>query len=320
MGGFALVFNRYLNLGTPRAPVKRPCRGGEGGSARLIILQSPRRFVVPELPEVETVVRELRPNLVGRRITATRAGKLNLRKPWRSEWARAITGRAIAAVTRRGKWIIIEVAEGPYLVVHLGMTGQFTVTPAEAPRRDHTHLVFGLDDGAELRFRDVRRFGSATLFAGRDELDASFVTAGLGPEPFGLDRAYWRESLAGTNRNLKAVLLDQTVVAGVGNIYADESLFHARLHPAHRGRDLALAEADRLRRSIAHILPDAIERRGSSIRDYIGGSGERGAYQNEFRVYGRTGEACLRCKTAIVRIRLAGRSTHFCPKCQPARR
>jgi formamidopyrimidine-DNA glycosylase len=274
---------------------------------------------VPELPEVETVVRELRPNLVGRRITATRVSKLRLRKPWRTDWARALAGRPIAAVTRRGKWIIIEVTEGgPYLVVHLGMTGQFTVAPADAPRRDHTHLVFDLDDGAELRFRDVRRFGSATLFPGRPDLEASFVSAGLGPEPFGLDRDYWRRSLSETSRNLKAILLDQQVVAGVGNIYADESLFRARLHPARRGRDLAAAEADRLRRAIAEVLTYAIDRRGSSIRDYVGGSGERGEYQNEFRVYGRTGEPCPRCKTPIVRTRLAGRSTHFCPRCQSA--
>jgi formamidopyrimidine-DNA glycosylase len=277
------------------------------------------RFTVPELPEVETVVRELRPNLIGRRITATRSGKLRLRKPWRTEWGKALAGRPIAAVTRRGKWIIIEAEKGPFLVVHLGMTGQFTVAPADAPRRDHTHLVFDLDDGAELRFRDVRRFGSATLFKGRAELEASFVSAGLGPEPFGVDRDYWRRSLAATARNLKAVLLDQQIVVGVGNIYADESLFRARLHPARRGRDLSAIEADRLRRAIADVLTRAIEHRGSSIRDYVGGSGEQGAYQNEFRVYGRTDEPCPRCKTQIVRTRLAGRSTHFCPRCQPAK-
>jgi formamidopyrimidine-DNA glycosylase len=274
---------------------------------------------VPELPEVETVVRELRPNLVGRRITAIRASKLRLRKPWRAEWAKAMVGLPISGVSRRGKWIIIELNEGSFLVVHLGMTGQFTVGAGEAPRRDHTHLVFALDNGRELRFRDVRRFGSATIYPGRAELEASFKAAALGPEPFGLDRAYWRRCLANTSRNLKAVLLDQRVVAGVGNIYADESLFQARLHPGRCGRDLAPAQADRLRWSIAEVLTYAIDRRGSSIRDYVGGSGERGAYQNEFRVYGRTGKPCPRCKTAIVRTRLAGRSTHFCPRCQQAK-
>jgi formamidopyrimidine-DNA glycosylase len=271
---------------------------------------------VPELPEVETVVREIRTPLIGRRFTAVRAGKLALRRPWRAVWAKTLTGRHVVAVTRRGKWIVLEVEGDLFLVVHLGMTGQFTVSCAAVPRGDHTHLVFNLDDGAELRFRDVRRFGSVTLYADRARLDASFAAAGLGPEPFDLDRAYWRRSLARTARSLKAVLLDQRVIAGVGNIYADESLFRARLHPALAGRDLDVASADRLRRSIAAVLSDAIERRGSSIRDYIGGSGLRGEYQNEFRVYGRTGEPCPRCRAAIVRTRLAGRSTHFCPQCQ----
>jgi formamidopyrimidine-DNA glycosylase len=271
---------------------------------------------LPELPEVETVVREIRPVLVGRRMTTVRAGKRNLRKPWQRKWAKSLAGRGVVAVTRRGKWIIVEIDGGTFLVVHLGMTGQLTVVPGAAPGNNHTHLVFRLDDGAELRFRDVRRFGSATLYADRAELDASFMAAGLGPEPFDLDRRYWREQLAKTSRNLKAVLLDQRVVAGVGNIYADESLFRARLHPARRAKLLDGKSADRLRRSVEEVLTRAIDYRGSSIRDYVGGSGKRGEFQNEFRVYGRTGEPCSRCRTPIVRIRLAGRSTHFCPRCQ----
>ncbi len=271
---------------------------------------------MPELPEVETVVRELRPGLLGRRVRAVRVGRLSLRKPWHKSWAKVLTGRLLLSVQRRGKWIVIEVEGGSFLVVHLGMTGQFTVAPATATRANHTHLVFVLDNAAELRFRDVRRFGSATLFPGRSELDASFSAAGLGPEPFDLDRRYWRERLAATARSLKAVLLDQRVIAGVGNIYADESLFRARLHPGQLARELDAAAADRLRRSVAEVLTRAIQRRGSSIRDYVGASGERGEYQNEFLVYGRTGKPCPRCKQPIVRVRLAGRSTHFCPRCQ----
>jgi len=271
---------------------------------------------LPELPEVETVVREIRAPLVGRRFARVRAGKLALRKPWQPAWAKILTGSRVTAVTRRGKWIVIEIERNRYLVVHLGMTGQFTVTHADAPIAAHTHFVIGLDNGAELRYRDVRRFGSLTLYAGRAELDASFESAGLGPEPFGLDRKYWRDSLARTARSLKAVLLDQRVVAGVGNIYADESLFRAKLHPALIGKTLTPAASDRLRKAIEGVLTFAIERRGSSIRDYIGGSGERGSFQNEFKVYGQTGKPCPRCKTPISRIRLAGRSTHFCPKCQ----
>jgi formamidopyrimidine-DNA glycosylase len=143
-----------------------------------------------------------------------------------------------------------------------------------------------------------------------------FVRSGLGPEPFDLPAKYWRDCLRATKRCLKAVLLDQSVAAGVGNIYADESLFQARLHPSRPAYTLDDAEADRLRRAVAAVLRRAIERRGSSIRNYVGGSGLQGEYQNEFRVYGRTGEPCPRCGAAIACLRLAGRSSHFCPRCQ----
>ena len=142
----------------------------------------------------------------------------------------------------------------------------------------------------------------------------------LGPEPFDLDPATWRASLKATTRIIKAVLLDQTVVAGVGNIYADETLFLAQLHPSRRACDLKAKEADRLRESIAHVLTQAIEHRGSTIRNYVGGSGLAGGYQDEFRAYGRTGLPCSRCETPIAMLRVGGRSSHYCPKCQPAPR
>jgi formamidopyrimidine-DNA glycosylase len=273
---------------------------------------------VPELPEVETVVRDLRPCLVGRRLASVKqTSRHALRLRWRPAWNAASAGRRVGGVERRGKWILIRLDDDKTLVVHLGMTGQLTVGPAEAPIADHTHLIFSLDGGErELRFRDIRRFGSVTLFDGPQVLDDFFVRSGLGPEPFDLPKKYWRERLRATRRNLKAVLLDQGVVAGVGNIYADESLFQARLHPARPARDLDDAESERLRRAVAAVLRRAIERRGSSIRDYVGGSGLRGEYQNEFRVYGRTGEPCPRCGAAIACLRLAGRSSHFCPICQ----
>jgi formamidopyrimidine-DNA glycosylase len=272
---------------------------------------------VPELPEVETVVRDLRPRLVGRRITAVRAGRKQLRKPWRAAWTAALPGQTVRAVCRRGKWIVLELDGEQRLVVHLGMTGQFTVVAAGQASEDHTHLVFDLDGGAtQLRFRDIRRFGSATLFDSPARLVAFFAASGLGPEPFDLRADYWKKRLAATARSLKAVLLDQRVVAGVGNIYADEALFEARLHPARHGCDLNAQQANRLRRAIATVLQRAIDRRGSSIRNYVGGSGRRGEYQNEFRVYGRTGQPCPRCRTALARVRLAGRSTHYCPRCQ----
>ncbi|MCI0641685.1 MAG: bifunctional DNA-formamidopyrimidine glycosylase/DNA-(apurinic or apyrimidinic site) lyase [Gemmataceae bacterium] len=271
---------------------------------------------MPELPEVETVVRDLRGPLVGKRIAALVVSRKALRRPWRRAWNKSLIGRMFRSVERRGKWIMLDV-EGPMLLVHLGMTGQFTVCSAEDPRQDHTHLVFSLDKGGmELRFRDIRRFGSATLFPDLDALTKSFVEDRLGPEPFDLDPVYWRQALAKTSRNLKAILLDQRVVAGVGNIYADESLFEARLHPTRLGKNLKLREIDRLREAIVAVLSRAIERRGSSIRDYVGGSGLQGKYQDEFRVYGRTDEDCWTCGTAITQFRLAGRSTHCCPRCQ----
>jgi formamidopyrimidine-DNA glycosylase len=274
------------------------------------------RTIVPELPEVETVVRDLRPKVVGRRIASVRVGKKALRKPWSMNWAAKIQGRRIEAARRRGKWIVFDLTGDSSLVFHLGMTGRLTVHPAEEARAPHTHLVFNMDGGEQLRFNDIRRFGSATYYPNVSALEKSFRSARLGPEPFDLDADYWRDRLASTNRCIKAVLLDQTVVAGVGNIYADESLFEAMLHPGRSASEVADTDADRLRRATAKVLRRAIEQRGSSIRNYVGGSGLKGKYQDEFRVYGRTGKACPRCGALIERIRLAGRSTHYCPQCQ----
>ncbi len=273
---------------------------------------------MPELPEVETVVRDLRGPLVGRRLSAIRVSRKPLRIPWSPRWTRLVRGRTVAAIDRRGKWIMIDLA-GPWLLAHLGMSGQLCITPADAPRRPHTHIVIALDDGAvEMRFRDPRRFGSVSYHGDRATLDAFLAPTRLGPEPFALDAAQWRRSLAGTARSLKAVLLDQTIVAGVGNIYADEALYEARLHPMLPADSLTPRQAAALRRAIGRVLTRAIECRGSTIRDYLGGSGQVGSYQHEHRVYGRTGAPCGRCETPIARIVLAGRSSHFCPACQRA--
>ncbi len=270
---------------------------------------------MPELPEVETVVRDLRPHLTGATIVAVEAGSRSLRRPWDRQWNAFLLNQRIDRIHRRGKWIILDIGAGR-LLLHLGMTGQLRIHSADDPVQDHTHLRFRLQNGQELRFRDIRRFGSATWFADSESLQAFFDRSALGPEPFGLKPAYWRKALSRTSRRLKAVLLDQGVVAGVGNIYADEALFQAQLYPGLRGRDLDDPSADRLRRAIAAVLKRAISRRGSTIRDYVGGSGLKGGYQEEFRVYGRTGQPCPRCQTPIARMRLAGRSTHYCPACQ----
>jgi formamidopyrimidine-DNA glycosylase len=276
----------------------------------------PTRTIVPELPEVETVARELQPRLVGQRIASIRVGEKALRKPWSAAWAAKIRGRKVHAVRRRGKWVLLDLDDRRCLVFHLGMTGRLLVHAANEPVARHTHLIFGLGDGGELRFTDIRRFGSATLMPNLAALDRFFLASRLGPEPFDLDSEYWRQRLAATGRCLKTVLLDQTILAGVGNIYADESLFEARVHPARPARELTKTDAEALRRAIAKVLRRAIERRGASIRNYVGGSGRKGRYQEEFLVYGRTGKPCRRCRTPIECIRLAGRSTHYCPRCQ----
>jgi formamidopyrimidine-DNA glycosylase len=274
---------------------------------------------MPELPEVETVVRDLRPHLLGRRLTTVEVGPQGLRRPWSAEWVPLLAGRRVEEVKRRGKWIVVVLKDDVHLVVHLGMTGQLTVRPATEPRADHTHVVFTLDDGREhLRFRDIRRFGSVSVFEDAESVGSFFTESGLGPEPWELKPSQWRALFARTDRSVKAVLLDQTGVAGVGNIYADESLYEARLHPGRIARTLDVTEARRLGRAVVKVLDRAINKRGSSIRDYVGGSGLRGEYQEEFRVYGRTGEPCRRCGTPIARIRMAGRSSHYCPRCQLA--
>lgn len=319
---------------------------------------------MPELPEVETVVRDLRPLLTGRTITGVRRSKHKLRRPWNPAWAAALAGTRVEAVRRRGKWILVDLGgktdlppgplpkgkrnkgaseqiggssslgvapelpllsgrgpggglPSPLLRVHLGMTGQFTVVPAEAPEPDHLHAVFALDNGHELRFRDQRRFGSAEFFADRAAVESE-MNSELGPEPFGIDADYFRAAVGGTGRNLKAILLDQTIVAGVGNIYADEACFRARLHPGRAGNELTAAECDALREAVEAVLTRAIESRGSTIRDYVGGSGLRGGFQNEFAVYGRTGDPCPTCAAAVACTRYAGRASHFCPRCQEA--
>lgn len=270
---------------------------------------------MPELPEVETVVRDLRPLLISRTIRAVRAGRRKLRSPWNDAWGKAVHGARIDAIDRRGKWIIVRLDSDRSLLLHLGMTGQLTVRPADATPEEHTHLRFELDQGKELRFRDVRRFGSATLFESSDRL-TGYLDDRLGPEPFNLDSGYLFDRLKSTSRPLKAALLDQKLIAGVGNIYADESCHLAGVHPGRRSNTMTWRRSESLRQAVERVLTRAIEGRGSTIRDYIGGSGLAGQYQNEFAVYGRTGEPCPTCGTAIAMTRIAGRSSHYCRRCQ----
>lgn len=272
---------------------------------------------MPELPEVETVVRSLKPVLMGRTLVNIERSPHNLRTPWQPAWNRLIPGCTFKDVIRRGKWILLELSLPQYrLIVHLGMTGRLLVQQKSTARPAHTHLVFGLKDkNEELRYLDPRRFGSVTMAKETDS--ARFPEEEeLGPEPFDLTVKDFSESLMKSRRNLKALLLDQSVVAGVGNIYADESLFEARLHPQRLGTSLNAKEATILRKAIVKVLRRAIESKGSTISDFYFGNDESGSYQDEFRAYGRTDQPCKRCRKPVTCIRVAGRSTHFCDHCQ----
>lgn len=274
---------------------------------------------MPELPEVETVARDLRPLLVGQRIDSLIVGERSLRKPWSADRTPLVVGRTVRELRRRGKWLPMILDDGTAVVFHLGMTGQMTVHAVGEALADHVHFRIRLGTGErELRFRDIRRFGSIAWYATYSIWEES-LDEPLGPEPWDLTTDGLLKSLEKTIRPIKAVLLDQSVVAGVGNIYADESLFLTGLHPTTTGRSVTRPQAEKLRAAIVDVLTRSIASRGSTIRNYVGGSGLAGGHQTSLAVYGRTGEECIVCGTAVECIRLAGRSTHFCPKCQRVR-
>jgi formamidopyrimidine-DNA glycosylase len=269
---------------------------------------------MPELPEVETVVRLLRLQLVGRVILSLRTQwARHIDRPQLPEFQSRIKGRAIEDVYRRGKFILVALDQEETLIVHLRMTGHLTVVDASLPPDKHTHTIFELDSGQELRFRDPRKFGRVYLVR-----DVPEVVGGLGPEP--LDSEFTPEVLSqilsGRKRILKPFLLDQSMIAGIGNIYADEALFNAQLLPTRRTDSLSADEIAALFAGIQEVLHLGIAREGASISTYVKPDGEKGDMQNEVKVFRRTGEACYRCGEVIQRIILGGRSTHFCPGCQ----
>lgn len=266
---------------------------------------------MPELPEVETVVRTLCPHLVGQRIVAIRHLRSDIVVPEGIDLGGLLQNCRVRAIERRGKKILIRLDNAATLCVHLGMTGRLTVEAADEVIKPHTHLIAQLSNDWELRFRDPRRFGGIWWLCNGEADDTN-----LGPEPLTMRPEQLAARLSKTRRAIKTALLDQRLVAGIGNIYADEALFHARIHPTIAGNRLKREQVFGLNRAIKLILRRAINHRGSSLRDYVDADGEEGGFQLLHRVYDREGEACVRCKMTIKRIVLGGRSAHFCPRCQ----
>jgi formamidopyrimidine-DNA glycosylase len=275
---------------------------------------------VPELPEVETVARGLKAVLPGRRIVNLRLGKTDfIDDPAALE--RDLPDARIESVARHGKFLVLGLQSararggGLTLLVHLGMTGQLVTRAAEEPVAPHTHVIFGLDDGRELRYTDIRRFGRMRLIP---SLEQGNVLGGLGLDPLEAGEAQFSAALHPRSAHVKALLLDQHVLRGMGNIYTDESLWRARIHPRRIGANLSRVELRRLYRAVQAVLNEAIRSRGSSISDYVDSDGEPGEFQLKHRVYQREGKKCFRCGTLIRRIIVAGRSSYFCPTCQRA--
>ena len=282
---------------------------------------------MPELPEVETVVRGLQLSLPRRRVAEVRFGKTDFVENF-AEIAERLPGMRISAVKRLGKFICIECDSGASalpgvasqranLIIHLGMTGQLTVLRSGEAVTPHTHAFFALDDGRELRYTDIRRFGRMLLVP---ESGLADFLGQLGKEPLEISADEFCAELGSRRSRIKALLLDQRILRGIGNIYADESLFRARLHPMRVADKLSKKELLALREAIRKVLDDAIRFRGSSISDYVDSNGNRGEFQLRHRVYQRDGKPCFRCKSIIRRIIVAGRSSHYCPRCQPAPR
>jgi formamidopyrimidine-DNA glycosylase len=284
---------------------------------------------MPELPEVETVRRGLAPHLEGRRIVRVRLKRADLRFPFPRRFAKRLEGRLVTALSRRAKYLLAELDDGAILVTHLGMTGRWSVAGAERqpgefyyaepPDPVHTHVVLDVEGGVRLEYNDPRRFGYMDLIA-LDALDAHPWLKGLGPEPLGneFSAPYLALALAGKKANIKSALLDQRIVAGLGNIYVVEALHRAGIAPARAAGSVSKLRLEKLAPAIRVVLEEAIAVGGSTLNDYAAVDGAQGGFQQRFRVYDREGERCLTpyCAGVVKRAVHAGRSTFWCPRCQ----
>ena len=286
---------------------------------------------MPELPEVETVRRGLVPVMEGRVIRAAQVNRPDLRWPFPPRMAERLTGARVNLLRRRSKYILADLSTGETLLIHLGMSGRMLISAGDgremlgefhhhhpAPQK-HDHVVLDMEGGARVTFNDARRFGAMDLFP-TDTADTHPLLAGIGPEPFGnaFDESYLVGRLKGKNTPVKAALLDQGIVAGLGNIYVCETLFRARISPKRKAGAISAARVAGMVPIIRQVLGEAIEAGGSSLRDYRQADGELGYFQHSFQVYGREGETCVTegCGASIARIVQSGRSSFYCPRCQ----
>ena len=279
---------------------------------------------MPELPEVETVARGLRLVLPGRSIVEVRLSAKTDFIDDPASLERELPGTRVKSVERYGKFLVVDLervvgsAGGTIaLLIHLGMTGQIVVGSAQAPIAAHTHAFLTLDDGRELRYTDIRRFGRIRILL---DGERETVLGPLGADPLEVSEENFCEIITSRGARIKALLMDQRVFRGIGNIYTDESLFRARIHPKRLGAKLSEAEVRRLFRAVQGVLNEAIRLKGSSVSDYVDAEGQRGEFQIKHRVYQRAGKKCFRCGGVIRRAIVAGRSSFFCGKCQAAPR
>jgi formamidopyrimidine-DNA glycosylase len=284
---------------------------------------------MPELPEVETVCRGLKGVLEGRRLARVQVRRKDLRIPFPPAFTEKLSGRTVTRIHRRAKYMLLDLDDGNVLIVHLGMSGRMVVDKSGAPPAKHDHVIFTTDEGAEIRFNDPRRFGLMTLVP-HGELASHKLFRHLGPDPLTPEftPAVLSAALKGRKTSIKAALLDQRIVVGVGNIYACESLYRAGISPTRKAGTVAGERAAKLVPAIKKVLADAIAAGGSSLRDHVQPSGELGYFQHAWKVYGREGEscACLSGKSAgkgankgkglVRRITQGGRSTFYCAGCQ----
>lgn len=273
---------------------------------------------MPELPEVEVIRQGLQKHLLGHTIVNITTGNKKLRLPMpRKKLRLYVLGARIERVDRRAKFLLIDLANGGRLIIHLGMSGRLGLFPANSPPAKHDHLRLELDNNMELRFNDSRRFGFIQVLAPGND-DTGTMLANIGPEPLGpgYTVAYMQKCAAGKTRPLKNFLMDSRVVAGIGNIYACEILFHAGLHPEKKVCRLSRPEWEKVIESSRYILQQAIASGGTTINDFVNASGKSGYFQLQLQVYARQGCPCNCCATPIVKKTMAGRSTFFCPSCQ----